>query len=68
MQTQAEVEAAVSEAIQQLQVTANGNSTPTHALTFVEFRSHAPFKIESADAVENGLYNQLEALQGQQNT
>lgn len=68
-QTQAEVEVAVSEAVQRLQVTANRNTTTTHAPTFVEFRSHNPFKlVVSADAIEDGFYNQLESLQGQQNT
>lgn len=69
VQTQAEVEAAVSEVVQRLQVTANGNSTTTHAPTFVEFRSHTPFKlVVSADVIEDGFYSKLEALQGQQNT
>ena len=57
--TQAEVETDVTAVIKRLRSTTN--STVSTDPTFIEFKSHTPFKlVVSADAITGGFYNQLE--------
>ena len=57
--TQAEVETNVTAVIKRLRSTTN--STVRTDPTFIEFRSHTPFKlVVSADAITGGFYNRLE--------
>ena len=57
--TQAEVETDVTAVIRRLRSTTN--STVSTDPTFVEFKSHTPFKlVVSADAITGGFYDRLE--------
>lgn len=60
------VEKATSEAIQKLQKAQNLPLTTPHIL---KFKTHTPFKLGvSAEAINNGFYSRLYALQGKRNT
>ncbi|KAG0160797.1 hypothetical protein PDIDSM_8327 [Penicillium digitatum] len=64
--TQQEVEASTIAAIQNLQKAGNYTATTP---TVVEYRSHTPFKLRvSAEAISNGFYEELYALQGKRST
>ncbi|KAJ6442764.1 Beta-cyclopiazonate dehydrogenase [Purpureocillium lavendulum] len=68
--TEAEVEAAATDSIKNLQVALREKGADTTANpTFVAFADHSPFHLEqSVESIKNGFYKNMYALQGYRST